>query len=93
MALSAAQKNRVGQLYYFDAVERRHMSTQDIIQELMQIILSNPSNGQKTQIDNFLAARKTDSEARAANAPVVEAATVAAEDALQAELTQLRTDL
>lgn len=89
MALTAAQKVRVGEIYYFDAIERRRLSGIEIIQELMGIILNNPSNAQKTQITNFLNARKTDSEAVEAAAPTVEAATVARENTLQAEIDTL----
>lgn len=89
MPLSGAQKTRIGDLYYVDCRVRRQMTDYEIAQELMQLILNNPSNAQKTQITNFLNARKADSEVVEANAPLIEATTVAAENTLQAELTTL----
>jgi hypothetical protein len=89
MALSAAEKTRVKEIYYLDAKGRRNLSDAEIVAELMGIVLNNPSAAQKTQITNFLNARKAASEATEAAAPVISAATVAAEDTLQAELTTL----
>lgn len=89
MALTAQQKQRIGELYYVDARVRRGMTDYEVAQELMMIILNNPSNAQKTQITNFLNARKTASEAVEAAAPGVATATIAAEDSFQAEMDTL----
>jgi hypothetical protein len=89
MALTGAQKTRIGELYYFDCKVRRGLTDYAVALELMTIILNNPSSQHTTQITNFLNARKADSEAVEAAAPDVSTATIAAENTLQAELTTL----
>lgn len=93
MALTAAQRLRVAELYYTDARGRRDLTEYAIIVELMTMILANPSAAQKTAIANFLTARIADSEAVEAGVPAAAAAAIAAQDARQVELTALETAL